>query len=160
MEQLRLWRSLSQAEKRDAATNALRQALAARYPEFADNWDVNLSVEDLAPNDVAELTTQVTEKLLGLVWQLEWDFDADVEDMTMPGFGATAYWFKVSDPESGFVLTHNPSNLTGAKLRYYKLIETFEDVVQAIVELADIVAEKLPVVRSKPDCAREVIEND
>jgi len=148
MERLRLWRSLSQTEKMNAAENALREAFIAHYPEFDDGWDVNRSVEELAPREVAELIVQVTENLLGLTWRLEWDYDADAEDLTMPGYGATAYWFKIADPETGFVLTHNPANLTGAKLRYYKLIETCADAVKAIVELADIISEKLPVVRA------------
>jgi len=148
MERLRLWRSLSQAERMNAAENALREAFISRYPELTEDWDVNRSVEEFTPGEVAEITVQTVESLLGLTWQLEWDYDADAEDLTMPGYGATAYWFKVSDPETGFVLTHNPTNTTGAKLRYYKLIETFADAVKAVVELADIIAEKLPMIRA------------
>jgi hypothetical protein len=147
MERLRLWLSLTQDEKFTAAEKELKDAIVARY-EFADEWSLSRSVEDIAPSALAEIVIQTVEALLGLQWRLEWDYDADADDMVL-GSGATAYWFKVSDPETGYVLTHKTSGMIGERLRYFKLIETFRDTVEAIVHLADIIAEKLPVVRSQ-----------
>ena len=154
MEQLALWRSLTQERKLSTAQAELQQAFVSRYQELADGWDWQASVEEFSPREIAEIVIQSVEQLLGLQFQLEWDYDADAEDLEMVGCGATAYWFKVSDPESGIVLTHNPANLTGAKLRCYKLIETYEDAVKAIVELADIISEKLPVARGNRSISR------
>jgi hypothetical protein len=148
MERLRLWLSLTQDEKFAAAEKELKDAIVARYDEFADEWSLSRSVEDIAPGALAEIVIQTVEALLGLQWRLEWDYDADADDMVWSS-GATAYWFKVSDPETGYVLTHKTSGMTGERLRYFKLIETFGGVVQAVVDLADIIASKLPVVRSK-----------
>jgi hypothetical protein len=148
MERLRLWLSLTQDEKFTAAETALRNAIVARYDESADEWSLVRSVEDIAPSALAEIVIQTVEALLGLQWRLEWDYDADADDMVL-GSGATTYWFKVSDPETGYVLTYKTSGMTGERLRYFKLIETFRDAVQAVVDLADIIAKKLPVVRSQ-----------
>jgi hypothetical protein len=148
MERLRLWRSMTQDERFTAAEKELKDAIVARYDEFADEWSLSRSVEDIAPSALAEIVIQTVEALLGLQWRLEWDYDADAGDMVL-GSGATAYWFKVSDPETGYVLTHKTSGMTGERLRYFKLIETFRDAVQAVVDLADIIAKKLPVVRGQ-----------
>jgi hypothetical protein len=148
MERLRLWLGLTQNEKFATAEKELRNAIVARYDEFAGEWSLSRSVEDIAPSALAEVVIQTVEALLGLQWRLEWDYDADADDMVL-GSGATAYWFKVSDPETGYVLTHKTSSMTGERLRYFKLIETFRDAVQAVVDLADIIAEKLLVVRSQ-----------
>jgi len=155
MERLRLWLSLTQDEKFAAAEKELKDAIVVRYDEFADEWSLVRSVEDFSPGTLAEIIIQTVEALLGLQWQLEWDYDADADDMVWSS-GATAYWFKVSDPETGYVLTHKTSGMTGERLRYFKLIETFRDAVQAVVDLADIIAEKLPVVRSQVPLIKEV----
>jgi hypothetical protein len=139
---------MTQGEKFAAAEKALKDAIVARYDEFADEWSLSRSVEDIAPGALAESVVQTVEALLGLQWRLEWDYDADADDMELDS-GATAYWFKVSDPETGYVLTHKTSGMTGERLRYFKLIETFRDAVRAVVDLADIIAEKLPVVCSQ-----------
>ena len=148
MERLRLWRSMTQDEKFAAAEKKLKDTIVARYDEFADEWLLSRSVEDIAPSALAGSIIQAVEALLGLQWRLEWDYDADADDMELDS-GATTYWFKVSDPETGYVLTHKTSGMTGERLRYFKLIETFNDAVRAVVDLADIIAEKLPVVRSQ-----------
>ena len=148
MERLRLWLSLTQDEKFAAAEKELKDAIVARYDEFADEWSPSCSVEGVSPRTLAEIIIQTVENLLGLQWRLEWDYDADADDMELDS-GATAYWFKVSDPETGYVLTHKTSGMTGERLRYFKLIETFRDAVRAVVDLADIIAEKLPVVCSQ-----------
>jgi hypothetical protein len=154
MERLRLWLSLTQDEKFAAAEKELKDATVARYDEdFADEWSLSRSVEDIAPGALAGIVIQTVEALLGLQWRLEWDYDADADDMELDS-GATTYWFKVSDPETGYVLTHKTSGMTGERLRYFKLIETFRDAVQAVVDLADIIAEKLPVVRSQVSSSR------
>jgi len=155
MERLRLWLSLTQDEKFAAAEKELKDAIVARYDEIADEWSLVCSVEDIAPSALAEIIIQTVETLLGLRWQLEWDYDADADDMELDS-GATAYWFKVSDPETGYVLTHKTSGMTGERLRYFKLIETFRDAVQAVADLADIIAEKLLVVRSQVLSLKEV----
>jgi len=155
MERLRLWRSMTQDEKFAATEKALKDAVVARYDEFADEWSLSRSVEDIAPGTLAEIIIQTVEALLGLQWQLEWDYDADADDMELDS-GATTYWFKVSDPETGYVLTHKTSGMTGERLRYFKLIETFRDAVQAVVDLADIITKKLPVVRSQVLSLKEV----
>ncbi len=155
MERLRLWRSMTQDERFTAAEKELKDAIVARYDEFADEWSLSRSVEDIAPGALAEIVIQTVEALLGLQWQLEWDYDADADDMELDS-GATAYWFKVSDPETGYVLTHKTSGMTGERLRYFKLIETFRDAVQAVVDLADIIAEKLLAVRSQVLSLKEV----
>jgi len=155
MERLRLWRSMTQDEKFAAAEKAMKDAVVARYDEFADEWSLSRSVEDIAPGALAEIVIQTVEALLGLQWRLEWDYDADADDMELDS-GATTYWFKVSDPETGYVLTHKTSGMTGERLRYFKLIETFRDAVQAVVDLADIIAEKLPVVRNQVSLIKEV----
>jgi hypothetical protein len=155
MERLRLWLSLTQDEKFAAAERELKGAIIARYDEFADEWSLSRSVEDIAPGTLAEIIIQTVETLLGLRWQLEWDYDADADDMELDS-GATTYWFKVSDPETGYVLTHKTSGMTGERLRYFKLIETFRDAVQAVVDLADIIAKKLPVVRGQVSLIKEV----
>jgi hypothetical protein len=152
MERLRLWLSLTQDEKFAAAEKELKDTIVARY-EFADEWSLSRSIEDIAPSTLAEIVIQTVEALLGLQWRLEWDYDADADDMVWSS-GATAYWFKVSDPETGYVLTHKTSGMTGERLRYFKLIETFRDAVQAVVDLADIIAKKLPVVRSQVSSRR------
>jgi hypothetical protein len=146
---------MTQGEKFATAETALRNSIVARYDEFADEWSLSRSVEDIAPSALAEIVIQTVEALLGLQWRLEWDYDADADDMVWSS-GATAYWFKVSDPETGYVLTHKTSGMTGERLRYFKLIETFRDAVQAVVDLADIIAEKLPVVRSQVSLIKEV----
>jgi hypothetical protein len=146
---------MTQGEKFATAETALRNAIVARYDEFAGEWSLSRSVEDIAPSALAEVVIQTVEALLGLQWRLEWDYDADADDMELDS-GATTYWFKVSDPETGYVLTHKTSGMTGERLRYFKLIETFRDAVQAIVDLADIIAEKLPVVRSQVSLIKEV----
>ena len=148
MERLRLWLSRTQDEKFAAAEKELKDAIVARYDESADEWSLSRSVEDISPSTLAEIVIQTVEALLGLQWRLEWDYDADADDMVL-GSGATTYWFKVSDPETGYVLTHKTFGMTGERLRYFKLIETFRDAVQAVVDLADIIAEKLLVVRSQ-----------
>jgi hypothetical protein len=132
---------MTQDEKFTAAETELKDAIVARYDEFAGEWSLSRSVEDIAPSALAEVVIQTVEALLGLQWRLEWDYDADA-DMELDS-GATTYWFKVSDPETGYVLTHKTSGMTGERLRYFKLIETFRDAVQAVVDLADIIAEKL-----------------
>jgi hypothetical protein len=147
MERLRLWLSLTQDEKFTAAETALRNAIVARYDEFADEWSFSRSVEDIPPYALADAIIQAVEVLLGLQWRLEWDYGADAYDLEL-GNGATVYWFRICDPETGYVLTHR-SGMTGERLRYFKLIETFRDAVQAVVDLADIIAKKLPVVRSQ-----------
>jgi hypothetical protein len=152
MERLRLWLSLTQDEKFAAAEKELKDTIVARY-EFADEW--SRSIEDIAPGALAETVIQTVEALLGLQWRLEWDYDADADDMELDS-GATTYWFKVSDPETGYILTHKTSGMTGERLRYFKLIETFRDAVQAVVDLADIIAEKLPVLRSQVSLIKEV----
>jgi hypothetical protein len=139
---------MTQDEKFAAAEKELKDTIVARYGEFADEWFLSRSVEDIAPSTLADSIIQAVEALLGLQWRLEWDYDADADDMELDS-GATTYWFKVSDPETGYVLTHKTSGMTGERLRYFKLIETFRDAVQAVVDLADIIAEKLPVVRSQ-----------
>ena len=154
MERLQLWRSMTQDEKFAAAERELKDAVVARYDEFAGEWSLSCSVEDIAPSTLAEIIVQTVETLLDLRWRLEWDYDADA-DMEL-GSGATTYWFKVSDPETGYVLTHKTSGMTGERLRYFKLIETFRDAVQAIVDLANIIAKKLPVVRSQVSLIKEV----
>jgi hypothetical protein len=146
---------MTQDEKFAAAEKALRDAIVARYDEFAGEWSLSRSVEDIAPSALAEVVIQTVEALLGLQWRLEWDYDADADDMELDS-GATTYWFKVSDPETGYVLTHKTSGMTGERLRYFKFIETFRDAVQAVVDLADIIAEKLPVVRSQVSLIKEV----
>jgi hypothetical protein len=146
---------MTQGEKFAAAEKALKDAVVARYDEFAGEWSLSCSVEDIAPSALAEVVIQTVEALLGLQWRLEWDYDADADDMELDS-GATTYWFKVSDPETGYVLTHKTSGMTGERLRYFKLIETFRDAVQAVVDLADIIAEKLPVVRSQIQFIKEV----
>jgi hypothetical protein len=146
---------MTQDEKFAAAEKALKDAVVARYDEFAGEWSLSRSVEDIAPSALAEVVIQTVEALLGLQWRLEWDYDADADDMELDS-GATTYWFKVSDPETGYVLTHKTSGMTGERLRYFKLIETFRDAVQAVVDLADIIAEKLPVVRSQVSLIKEV----
>jgi hypothetical protein len=155
MERLRLWLSLTQDEKFAAAEKELKDAVLSRCEEFAEEWSLFRSVENIAPSALAEIVIQTVETLLGLQWQLEWDYDADADDMELDS-GATAYWFKVSDPETGYVLTHKTSGMTGERLRYFKLIETFRDAVQAVVDLADIIAEKLPIVRSQVSLTKEV----
>jgi hypothetical protein len=155
MERLQLWRSVTQDEKFAVAEKELKDAVVARYDEFADEWSLSRSVEDIAPSALAEIVIQTVEALLGLQWRLEWDYDADADDMELDS-GATAYWFKVSDPETGYVLTHKTSGMTGERLRYFKLIETFRDAVQAVVDLADIIAEKLPIVRGQVSLIKEV----
>jgi hypothetical protein len=155
MERLRLWLERSQDEKFTVAEKELKNAIAARCDEFADEWSLSRSVEDIAPSALAGIVIQTVEALLGLQWRLEWDYDADADDMELDS-GATTYWFKVSDPETGYVLTHKTSGMTGERLRYFKLIETFRDAVQAVVDLADIIAEKLPVVRSQVLSLKEV----
>jgi hypothetical protein len=146
---------MTQDEKFAAAEKALKDAVVARYDEIADEWSLVRSVEDIAPSALAEVVIQTVEALLGLQWRLEWDYDADADDMELDS-GATTYWFKVSDPETGYVLTHKTSGMTGERLRYFKLIETFRDAVQAVVDLADIIAEKLPIVRSQVSLTKEV----
>jgi hypothetical protein len=153
MERLRLWLSLTQDEKFTAAEKELKDAIVARYDEFADEWSLSRNVEDIAPSTLAEIVIQTVEALLGLQWRLEWDYAADADDMELDN-GATVYWFKVSDPETGYVLTHKTSGMTGERLRYFRLIETFRDAVQAVVDLADIIAKKLPVVRSQVHSSR------
>jgi hypothetical protein len=148
MERLRLWRSMTQDEKFAAAEKELKDAVVARCDEFVDELSLSRSIEDIPPSALAEIVIQTVEALLGLQWRLEWDYDADADDMELDS-GATTYWFKVSDPETGYVLTHKTFGMTGERLRYFKLIETFGGVVQAVVDLADIIASKLPVVRSK-----------
>jgi hypothetical protein len=155
MERLRLWRSMTQDEKFATAERELKDAVVARCDEFADEWSLSRSVEDISPSALAEVVIQTVEALLGLQWRLEWDYDADADDMVL-GSGATTYWFKVSDPETGYVLTHKTSGMTGERLRYFKLIETFRDAVQAVVDLADTIAEKLPVVRGQISLIKEV----
>jgi len=155
MERLRLWLSLTQDEKFTAAEKELKDAVVARYNEFADEWSPSRSIEDIAPGALAEVVIQTVEALLGLQWRLEWDYDADADDMELDS-GATTYWFKVSDPETGYVLTHKTSGMTGERLRYFKLIETFRDAVQAVIDLADIIAKKLPVVRGQVSLIKEV----
>jgi len=155
MERLRLWLECSQDEKFTVAEKELKNAIVARCDEFAGVWFLSRSVEDIAPSALADIVIQTVEALLGLQWRLEWDYDADADDMVL-GSGATTYWFKVSDPETGYVLTHKTSGMTGERLRYFKLIETFRDAVQAVVDLADIIAEKLPVVRSQVPLIKEV----
>jgi len=155
MERLRLWRSMTQDEKFAAAEKELKDAIIARYDEFADEWSLSRSVEDILPSALAEVVIQTVEALLGLQWRLEWDYDADADNMELDS-GATTYWFKVSDPETGYVLTHKTSGMTGERLRYFKLIEAFRDAVQAVVDLADIITEKLPVVRSQVLTFKEV----
>jgi hypothetical protein len=141
---------MTQDEKFAAAEAELKGGIVARYDELANEWSLSRSVEDIAPGALAEIIVQTVETLLGLRWQLEWDYDADADDMELDS-GATAYWFKVSDPETGYVLTHKTASsvMTGERLRYFKLIETFRDAVQAVVDLADIIAKKLPVVRGQ-----------
>ena len=155
MERLQLWRSMTQDEKFAAAERELKDAVVARYDEFAGEWSLSCSVEDIAPSTLAEIIVETVETLLDLRWRLEWDYGADADDMEL-GSGATTYWFKVSDPETGYVLTHKTSSMTGERLRYFKLIETFRDAVQAIVDLADIIATKLPVVRGQVSLIKEV----
>jgi hypothetical protein len=146
---------MTQDERFTAAEKELKDAIVARYDEFADEWSLSRSVEDASPRTLAEIIIQTVENLLGLQWQLEWDYDTDADDMVWSS-GATAYWFKVSDPETGYVLTHKTSGVTGERLRYFKLIETFGDAAQAVVDLADIIAEKLLVVRSQVQSLKEV----
>jgi hypothetical protein len=146
---------MTQDEKFAAAEKELKDTIVARYDEFADEWSLSRSVEDIAPSALADSIIQSVEALLGLQWRLEWDYDADADDMELDS-GATTYWFKVSDPETGYVLTHKTSGMTGERLRYFKLIETFRDAVQAVADLADIIAEKLPVVRSQVSPIKEV----
>jgi hypothetical protein len=155
MERLRLWLSLTQDEKFAAAERELKNAILDIHEDFEEEWSLSRSVEDFSPGTLAEIIIQTVEALLGLQWQLEWDYDADADDMVWSS-GATAYWFKVSDPETGYVLTHKTSGMTGERLRYFKLIETFRDAVQAVVDLADIIAEKLPVVRSQVPSLKKV----
>ena len=155
MKRLQLWRSMTQDEKFAAAEKELKDAVFARYDEFADEWSLSCSVEDIAPSTLAEIIVETVETLLDLRWRLEWDYGADADDMEL-GSGATTYWFKISDPETGYVLTHKTSGMTGERLRYFKLIETFRDAVQAVVDLADIIATKLPVVRGQVSLIKEV----
>jgi len=155
MERLRLWLSLTQDEKFAAAERELKNAILDIHEDFEEEWSLSRSVEDFAPDGLAEIVIQTVEALLGLQWRLEWDYGADADDMVLSS-GATTYWFKVSDPETGYVLTHKTSGMTGERLRYFKLIETFRDAVQAVVDLADIIAKKLPVVRSQVSLIKEV----
>jgi len=155
MERLRLWLSMTQDEKFAAAEKELKDAIVARYDEFADEWSLSRSVEDIAPYALADSIIQAVEDLLSLQWRLKWDYSADAHDLEL-GNGATVYWFRICDPETGYVLTHKTSGMTGERLRYFKLIETFRDAVQAVVDLADIIAEKLPIVRSQVSLAKEV----
>jgi len=153
MERLRLWLSLTQDEKFAAAEKELKNATLDIHEDFEEEWSLSCSVEDFAPSTLAEIVIQTIEALLGLQWRLEWDYDADVDDMVLSS-GVTTYWFKVSDPETGYVLTHKTSGMTGERLRYFKLIKTFRDAVQAVVDLADIIAENLPAVRSQASSRR------
>jgi hypothetical protein len=63
--------------------------------------------------------------------------------------GTTTYWFRVFDPETGSILTRKPNGIPGERFRYCNFIETLGDAVQAVVDLADIIAENLTVVRSQ-----------
>jgi hypothetical protein len=155
MERLQLWLSLTQDEKFAAAEKELKNATLDIREDFEEEWSLSRSVEDVAPCTLAEIVIQTVEALLGLQWRLEWDYNADADDMVLSS-GATTYWFKVSDPETGYVLTHKTSGMTGERLRYFKRIETFRDAVQAVVDLADIIAKKLPVVRSQVSLIKEV----
>jgi hypothetical protein len=155
MERLRLWLSLTQDEKFAAAERELKGATLDIHEDFEEEWSLSRSVEDFAPSGLAELISWAAECLLGLQWQLEWDFDADVEDMFLSK-GVTTYWFRVFDPETGCILTRKPNGIPGARFRYCKFIETLGDAVQAVVDLADIIAENLPVVRSQVSPIKEV----
>jgi hypothetical protein len=81
---------MTQGEKFAAAEKALKDAVVARYDEFADEWSLSRSIEDIAPGALAEIVIQTVEALLGLQWRLEWDYDADADDMVL-GSGATTY---------------------------------------------------------------------
>jgi hypothetical protein len=108
---------MTQDEKLAAAEKELKNATLDIHEDFEEEWSLSRSVEDFAPEGLAELISWAAECLLGLQWQLEWDFDADVEDMFLSK-GTTTYWFRA-------------------------------------VDLADIIAENLPVVRSRVS-SREV----
>jgi len=136
--ELRLWRSQTHEEKLNAAEQAMREAITAR-----SYWDIDADddwLEFLPPIEVAGIVMNAVESLLGV--QLEWDYVA--EGLERPGHAATGYWFTVTDPETGFVLTHNPDKRS---LSYYKHIESEIDAKVAIVQLANIIATRLPVVR-------------
>ena len=143
MERLRLWRGMTHEEKIVAAMAALRSATLDFYE---DNWSLEVSVANISPIALADTIAQVVEESLG-IWELEWDYDADTD--LVYGSSVATYWFKVSDPQTGCVLTHETDNLTGEKLHYCRFVETLRDAVRAIVDLADIIAENLPVVRSQ-----------
>jgi hypothetical protein len=141
---------MTHEERVVAATAALRSATLDFYE---DNWSLEDSVANISPIALADIIAQAVEELLG-IWELEWDYDADTD--LVYGSSVATYWFKVSDPETGYVLTHKTSSMTGERLRYFKFIETFRDAVQAVVDLADIIAEKLPVGRSQVTSLKEV----
>lgn len=150
MERLRQWRSMTHEERVVAATAALRSATLDFYE---DNWSLEDSVANISPIALADIIAQAVEESLG-IWELEWDYDADTD--LVYGSSVATYWFKVSDPQTGCVLTHETDNLTGEKLHYCRFIETLGDAVQAIVDLADIIAEKLPSGRSRVTSLKEV----
>jgi len=138
MERLRLWRSQLQAEKFNAAERALREAVTAR-----SYWDIDADddwLEILPPIEVAGIIMNAVESLLEV--QLEWNYTA--EGLDRLGYGTTGYWFTITDPETGFVLTHDSDKRS---LSYYKYIESETDAEAAIIQLADIIAARLPVVR-------------
>jgi hypothetical protein len=130
---------MTHEEKVAAAMAALRNATLDFYE---DDWSPEDSVANISPIALADIIAQAVEELLG-VWELEWDYDADTD--LVYGSSVATYWFKVTDPRTGCVLTHRTNNLTGEKLSYCRFMATLRDAVQAIVDLADIIAEKLPV---------------
>ena len=139
MKRLRLWRRMKPDEKSNAAEQALRAAVAARsYWDIDDDEDW---LDIFPPIEVAGVIMNAVEDLLEV--SFEWDYVA--EGLDRPGNGATGYWFRVFDPETGFVLTHNPDR---RELSYYKLIESIEDAKCAVIQLADMIAERLPVIRT------------
>jgi hypothetical protein len=141
---------MTHEERVVAATAALRSATLDFYE---DSWSLEDSVANISPIALADIIAQAVEELLG-IWELEWDYDADTD--LVYGSSVATYWFKVSDPQTGCVLTHKTSSMTGERLRYFKFIETFRDAVQAVVDLADIIAEKLPFGRSRVTSLKEV----
>ena len=139
MKRLRLWRRMKPDEKSNAAEQALRAAVAAR-----SYWDIDADddwLDVFPPIEVAGVVMNAVEELLGV--SLEWDYVAEKPEE--PGMGATGYWFRVTDPETGFVLTYNPDKRS---LSFYKYIESAEDVKNTIIQLANIIVAKLPRIRT------------
>jgi len=139
MKRLRLWRRMTSDEKAKAAEEALRAAVAARNYWDIDDDDDWLDI--LPPIEVAGVIMDAVESLLEVPFQ--WDYVT--EGLERLGNGATCYWFRVFDYETGFVLTHNPDK---KELSYYKFIESIDDVKCAVIQIADMIAERLPVIRT------------